>query len=200
MKFKSYKIDVSVWPYLSEAVQKHAFTLGYAWGVDKEKLVQYTASKYLFFYGKHPHIDSLYNCIVYDDDNIGFTNVPEISAIDFLKLTKEDVIILEEKTIDWLKPLRRKSGEIVHFWFNDGHQEYPFEVVFGSFDHSSFSLPYKKSGAFNEIFYSASDLENFVPEKPWFVIHNKEKTKAHFFYGKWEITRAANDNFFARRK
>lgn len=81
---KSYKIDVSASPYLSEAIQKHAFDLGWKWmdGIGKPRhqdmpFLFLEKNGFFAFHGLKTGFDADKNTL--------------ISPIDFLKLKKEDV-------------------------------------------------------------------------------------------------------------
>lgn len=192
IKLKSFKIDVSASPYLSEAVQKHAFDLGWWWfhtvGTTAvlHPVALHTEQPYIFLHSdKGISVSankSFFKC----------ANKQKINFLDFLKLTKEDVQIKEEKELDWLKPLMTKHGDIVFSWESNidspperfftisaEHPEKKYEVV----------LSYNEKGNCWERFGNlCCDLKNLTPHEPWALVHNKEKTKAHFFFGdEWEI-------------
>jgi hypothetical protein len=89
-EMKEYKIDLhefegKVREVVSEAIQRHAFKLGYEWRVGKEILCE--KSPYLFFYKSSTMTHLAAEDVRYFEDNSGF----KISAADFLALTPEDV-------------------------------------------------------------------------------------------------------------
>lgn len=101
---KEYKIDLSgydgkVREVVSEAIQRHAFKLGYEWRVGKEILGE--KSPYLFFYKSSTMTHLFAEDVRYFEDNSGF----KISAADFLSLTPEDVqdeAIVTTEPAEWL--------------------------------------------------------------------------------------------------
>ena len=85
---KEYKIDLSGYDgkirgVVSEAIQRHAFKLGYKW-VSVGKEVFYEKSLYLFFNKSITHLGV--EDVRYFEDHSG----TEISAADFLALAPED--------------------------------------------------------------------------------------------------------------
>lgn len=88
---KDFKIDLSMYDgkvreLVSEAVQRHAFELGYGW-INEGKKETFTNSPYLFF-NKTSSITRLNaEDVRYFEDHRN----TEISAADFLALTPEDV-------------------------------------------------------------------------------------------------------------
>ena len=111
---KEYKIDLSgydgkVREVVSEAIQRHAFELGYEWcGSWKKEIL--TNMPYLFF-----NKDCF---ITHDGDEIYFEEHCKtlISAADFLALTPEDVkdeaIVITEPA-DWLLVTEGESLRLV---------------------------------------------------------------------------------------
>jgi hypothetical protein len=87
---KEFKIDLSgydgkVREVVSEAIQRHAFKLGYEWATGKEIICK--KNPYLFF-NKSSNITHLgAEDVRYFEDRCG----TKISAADFLALTPEDV-------------------------------------------------------------------------------------------------------------
>jgi hypothetical protein len=104
MKLKDFKIDLGgSFPSKSEAVQRHAFELGWEWGFSKREPV-YTKELFLFFNKEGK--------ITYGENFSFFKNQHHYNAITtekFLELTKKDVI--EKEPVFYYR---------YRIWFRDG--------------------------------------------------------------------------------
>ena len=99
---KEFKIKTYT-PELSEAIQKHAFTLGYSWYSDNPKIIMNQGFPLVFRKDYSINWSSDFDA---DPE-------PEITLDEFFKLTPEDINPnpLKEKFVELIKSLECASGD-----------------------------------------------------------------------------------------